>query len=296
MILLRQLTLWLALAGLAFAAVAVIRANTTVPPPAPPVAPPARPFARAVGAAGLVEARHENTAVGTPAPGLVTEVAAAPWDPVREGQVLLRLDDSELRARLITQRATIALREAEVARARSQALRARTLSTSGAGHAAEAEDAALALGVAEAALRSAHAEIEQTETLLARLVIRAPRDGTVLQVNVRKGEYLVPGATPPPFVVGSASELQVRAEVDEQLAPRVREGARAVGFLKGDASRPIALSFLRIEPFVVPKRSLTGASTERVDTRVLQVVFGFSQPADRRIYVGQQLDLFIEEP
>jgi len=52
---------------------------------------------------------------------------------------------------------------------------------------------------------------------------------------------------------------------------------------------------VRIEPFVVPKRSLTGAPTERVDTRVLQVIFKFAHDPARPVYVGQQMDLYIRE-
>ena len=47
-----------------------------------------------------------------------------------------------------------------------------------------------------------------------------------------------------------------------------------------------------MEPYVIPKRNLTGDSTERVDTRVLQVIFGLD--AGARVYAGQQLDVFID--
>ncbi|MFN9739877.1 MAG: hypothetical protein ACK59R_15320, partial [Pseudomonadota bacterium] len=51
--------------------------------------------------------------------------------------------------------------------------------------------------------------------------------------------------------------------------------------------------FVRFEPLVIPKRSLTGNSAERVDTRVLQVVFAF--PREKLpVYVGQQMDVMIE--
>ncbi len=52
---------------------------------------------------------------------------------------------------------------------------------------------------------------------------------------------------------------------------------------------------MRIEPYVVPKKSLTGDSTERVDTRVLQVIFSFTR-GDLPIFVGQQMDVFIDAP
>ena len=296
MILFRRFTFWLALAGLALAGVVVWRANLTVPVPPPPIAPPERPFKHAVGAAGLVEARHENIALGAPAAGLVTAVEVRPWAQVEAGQILLRLDDSELRARLITQAATIGLRTAELARVETRLARVRALRATEVVPASDLDDVLSDQAVAAAALAAARAEVAQTEALLARLLVRAPVAATVLQVNVRPGEYLAPGAATPALLLGRLDELQVRAEVDEQLAPRVRSGARAAGYLKGDGGQRIELTFDRIEPYVVPKRSLTGASTERVDTRVLQVIFRFAKPADRTIYVGQQLDLFIEEP
>jgi hypothetical protein len=46
----------------------------------------------------------------------------------------------------------------------------------------------------------------------------------------------------------------------------------------------------------VPKVSLTGSSTERVDTRVLQVIYSLTRPSDPPLYVGQQVDVFIEAP
>jgi len=86
----------------------------------------------------------------------------------------------------------------------------------------------------------------------------------------------------------------VRADVDEQNAARLQPGQTATAYLKGDTTEPIELSFVRIEPCVVPKVSLTGASTERVDTRVLQVIYSFKRPQDRPVYVGQQVDLFVK--
>ena len=49
---------------------------------------------------------------------------------------------------------------------------------------------------------------------------------------------------------------------------------------------------MRAEPLIVPKRSLTNASTERVDIRVLQIIYAL--PADNGgFFVGQQVDGFI---
>ncbi len=52
---------------------------------------------------------------------------------------------------------------------------------------------------------------------------------------------------------------------------------------------------MKLEPFVIPKRSLTGDATERVDTRVLQAIYEIAESADSAtVFVGQQMDVFID--
>jgi RND family efflux transporter MFP subunit len=291
----RRFTFWLAVLGLT-GLVLLVRASTTTPPmPEPPVAPPVKPFASGLGASGLVEALRENTSVGVALPGLVAEVAVEVWQRVEKGDVLLRLDDREVRAQLTGLRAELAVREAELQRSTNQQQRIARLDRSRVASREEVEKAEDDLRVARANTERARAAIAQVELLLERFTIRAPIAGTVLQVNARVGEYATPTASTPPLILGSIDELQVRADVDEQLAPRVQPGARAVAYRKGDTREPIPLEFVRIEPFIIPKKNLTGSSAERVDTRVLQVIYRFQNTADRRAYVGQQVDVFIEE-
>ncbi|HEX2101103.1 MAG TPA: efflux RND transporter periplasmic adaptor subunit, partial [Candidatus Synoicihabitans sp.] len=251
--------------------------------------------ARGIGAAGIVEARQETTAIGVPMSGLIVQVQVAPWDRVAVGDILLQLDDRELRAALLTQRAEVRVAETTLQRIRDQLIRLEAVIDPRAISREEVLTRRNDVEVAAAQLEAARARVSQTEVLLERLTVRAPIAGTVLQVNVRKGEFVAAGSAVAPILLGDVSEVQVRADVDEQIAPRVRPRKNAVGFIKGDTTRPIPMTFVRIEPYVVPKRSLTGAPTERVDTRVLQVIFKFANPLDQPVYVGQQMDLFIEE-
>jgi multidrug resistance efflux pump len=144
------------------------------------------------------------------------------------------------------------------------------------------------LQVAEAAKRS-------VELLISRYTVTAPRDGTVLQLNVRAGEWAGTDPKNPALLFGRIDRLQARVDVDEQNAMRIRSGQKAVAHIKGNRDQPIELKLEYIEPYVVPKTSLTGSSTERVDTRVLQVIFSFAPPDSFRVYVGQQIEVFIEE-
>jgi HlyD family secretion protein len=142
------------------------------------------------------------------------------------------------------------------------------------------------------AVQQAQAQVDQVQTDIDRLTVRALVDGEVLQVNVRLGEYV--GITPGQayIVLGNVDKLHVRVSIDEHDIPRYRVGAKAMAQLKGTPDIQYPLTFVRVEPFVVPKKSLTGENTERVDTRVLQVIYSVDSQRER-LYVGQQVDVFI---
>ena len=125
--------------------------------------------------------------------------------------------------------------------------------------------------------------------------MRAPVDGEVLQVNVRPGEYV---GTPPAqalIVLGDIStgctSAWTSTSTTSRASSRTRRRRRS---LRGSPARQYPLEFVRVEPYVIPKKSLTGDNTERVDTRVLQVIYALDRRRDRPVYVGQQLDVFID--
>jgi multidrug resistance efflux pump len=151
---------------------------------------------------------------------------------------------------------------------------------------------------ARADLQLAESQVEDDLVQISRLTVTAPLEGQVLQVKVHVGEYAPSGELETPLMlIGDVSKLVVRTDVDENDAWRVpRDSAantRAVAYLRGNREIGCDLKFYRVEPYVVPKKSLTGDSTERVDTRVLQVLYTFD-PGKKPIYVGQQMDVFIE--
>ena len=165
---------------------------------------------------------------------------------------------------------------------------------------AQADDQLLRAGawrqdreVARARVELARAELEQVNTELERSLVRAPVDGVLLRVNVRPGEYV--GTSPGQALVllGDSRQLHVRAEIDENDLPRFQPGAPAQAFIRGGDRQPLRLRFVRVEPFVQPKRWLTSDNTERVDTRVLQVIYAVENPPPH-LFVGQTLDVFLE--
>lgn len=286
----------------------VIKAQENPIPP-PPVAPPEKPFAKGVAATGILEAADENVSIGTPVPGLVTKVMVKVWDKVKAGQELMQIDDRELQAQLIGQEATIAVNQANLDIALAQLAKVQDMLDrlkSVTDQRAISQDdlrnrtndvivSKAQAAQSKAQLDAAHSAVKQTKLLMERLTVRAPRDGSILQVNIRAGEYASSQNRQAAIMLGDVDVLQVRADVDEQNAMSVRADQPAKAFLKGDSKTAYDLDFVRIDPFVIPKQSLTGASTERVDTRVLQVIYRLKVPEKKTLYVGQQVDVFIGE-
>ena len=303
----KRVSIWVAVAGVLFTVVTVWGGRQKQTPPPPLVAPPFNPYEGTVAAAGIIEAVNENVRIAPPVAGLVTHVHVAVGDHVRVGAPLFQLDDRELRAQLETREAAIPPERAKISeqhhRVKDLEEQHRRLQAVHDRRAVSEDDlkrawyalemARSALVRAEADLQHAIAQRDETKILLERLTVRAPRAGTILQVNVRAGEYAKLDAADPLMLLGATQELQIRADVDEVNAPLVKAGSPAVAYLKGNTAKAITLKFARIEPFILPKKSLTGDNSERVDTRVLQVIYRFDPPAFP-VYVGQQVDVFIQ--
>lgn len=141
--------------------------------------------------------------------------------------------------------------------------------------------------------------------LLSKYTLRAPRDGVVLAINPTVGSYVsAQGAydtytqgMDPVLVIGSPhAHLNVRCYVDEILVPRLPEPARmkAQMSVRGSSVK-IPLEYVRMQPFISPKIELSDQRLERVDVRVLPVIFRIANSQNVRLYPGELVDVFIGE-
>lgn len=156
------------------------------------------------------------------------------------------------------------------------------------------------LNVARAAVRAAEADLRAWRLRLERLTVRAPVAGTILKRDVEPGEHAATGGgAPAPIALGDLTRLHVRAQVNEEDAPLLRENARGAARVRSPSRIELPLVMLRIEPLARPKRQLTGDFSELVDTRVVEVVFEVDtaqMPSGSRLFPGQIVDVFIETP
>ena len=280
--------------GLAIALWMVIDAQKApTAPPSPTM--PRPPFPEYVAGTGITETGRGNVAIGTPVDGVVREVDVRVGDAVSTGDPLFRLDDRDLQARRQVALADEAQAEAALARPRQRL--DYLLSLQRLDRAAISEETVSSakddVRSARTAIQAARAHAHQVDVDLDRLVVRAPEDGRVLQVNVRNGEFVSgSAATKPPVLLGDDKRMYVRVDIDENDAWRVRAGAEGRAYVRGDPRLAIPLRFEYVEQYVVPKTSLTGQATERTDVRVLQVVYSFERDG-LPVYLGQQMDVFL---
>jgi HlyD family secretion protein len=300
----------IAVGSLAWAVSSVVSSQPKREVTEPPVMPPRTSFERTIAAIGLVEPSSEAIAMGSHRHGVVEKVLVKLGEEVKAGQALIKLDTRDLEAELEVGRAMVVEAEAKLAVAKAEETQARRnwefaekLKDSRAISEEERtqRETSLAMvkaqvGSAEAACLSAKARLRMTDTEIERSVVKAPIDGTVLQVKVRAGEFVSAAAagSAPWMTLGETKELHVRADVDEHEAWRVNAGAKARAHVRGNPELKVELEFVRFEPLVVPKKSLTGDATERVDTRVLQVIYRVVGAMPERLFIGQQMDVFVE--
>ncbi len=300
----------LALAAIGYATMSMLRNQPVQLKSDPPSPPPSSSFSKTIAAVGIVEPNSEAIAIGTALPGVVEKVFVQVGESVKQNDPLFQLDLRHLQAEQGVRQATL-----ESARARMETVQTqfndvsdqleRAQKLGGTANVISADElmrrrfarevAGARLAEAKAEVASAEAGVRATETEIERSTVRAPMDSEVIQLKVRVGEFAPAGQTTQPMLVlGKLHPMHVRVDVDEHEGWRVRPEAAATAHVRGNADLQTPLKFVRIEPMVVPKRSLSGDSTERVDTRVLQIVYEVADPA-LQLFVGQQMDIFIDD-
>ena len=271
----------------------------------PPATAPAA--VELIAGAGLVEPSSELLAIAAASPGVIDAVHVQVGQSVRRGEVLFTLDARAARAELVQREAALLVARQQVAEAQvllqerraSLALYegigdARAMTTEELQRRRFAVDTAVArVASAEAGVGQAQAAVRVAATALAQLSVRAPVDATVLRLTARPGQFAPAAQLQEPLVtLGRLDPLHVRIDVDEADLSRLTPGAAATVSPRGDSQNQVQARFVRIDPLVIPKRSLTNAVSERVDTRVLQVIYALPAGASG-FYPGQQVDAFV---
>jgi HlyD family secretion protein len=277
--------------------------------PQPPVFTPAsNPYAKGIYAEGIIESYQpngENINIYPEVPGTVVHILIAEGATVKKGNPLVLIDDAVQRATVEQQKAQVELAGANLKSSQDQLdkqkisyeLEPRSVSKN------DLDNAQNAVRVAKANVEVAQKQYELGQTLLSKYTIRAPIDGVIMSINASTGSYIsAQGAYntytqgfSPVLVMGSSQNyIGVRCYIDEILISRLplMSNLHAEMSIRGTNIK-IPLEFVRVQPYVSPKIQLSNQRTERVDVRVLPVIFRCKKPKEKDVYPGQLVNVYI---
>jgi HlyD family secretion protein len=264
-----------------------------------------------VAGSGVIEPSSEIIGIGSHLSGVVESVSVTPGQRVQAGQILFLLDTRAVVAELNESQAQLRRANAVTDNARAALTTAlaqlklyRSVEDDRAISAQEriaregvVDEARTRVALAQAEAESAKAQLQRVEVRQKLHSVTAPIAATVLSVDVRPGEFVQAGGQQGSnatryMELGQTEPLHVRIDIDEDEAIRLQPGATAVITPRGDANRKINAAFVRTEPLMKPKRSLTNSASERVDVRVMQLIYKLP-PEASDLVIGQQTDAFI---
>ena len=198
-----------------------------------------------LNASGYVTARRRAT-VSSKVTGKVLEVFVEEGKAVRKGQVLARLDDSQIRAALDITRAQLAasergaaedearLREAQLTLERRTQLMKEQVVGRAEVDAADATVKSLEarIALAKQQVQVARSQVNARETDMNDMVVRAPFDGVAISKDAQPGEMISPVSAGGGFTrtgictIVDMSSLEIEVDVSESYINRVRGGQR----------------------------------------------------------------------
>jgi HlyD family secretion protein len=301
----------LAIIGLLIGIVSAYIFSIEKKPQPPAFKPASNPYAKGIYANGIVESYQRNGAninIYPEVPGTIRQILVTEAEIIKKGTPLILIDDSVQRATVEQQRSQVDLASANLKSSQDQLdklrksheLEPRSVSIN------DLDNAENAVNVSKANIEVARKQHELGQTLLSKYTVKAPVDGSILSINAAVGSYVsaqgsydtyTQGFTPI-LVMGSSqtSYIGVRCYIDEILISRLPQASQmhAQMLIRG-TNISIPLEYVRVQPYVSPKIELSSQRTERVDVRVLPVIFRFERPKNINIYPGQLVDVYIGE-
>ena len=251
------------------------------------------PFSSFIAGTGIVEASSRNIAPGSSVSGVVKKLYVQSGDAIKKGTLLLELDDTPLRTEIAVAEAEIKAAEAKRTNAKHQFNLIQKLQKLSPPVVSRQKYLAAKdrLREAEAALAVAKAKRTSLQKQLALYKIYSPIDGIVLRAEIAPGDFYAKDSSA--LMIGSSAQ-NVRVSINEYDIAHFQPGTKAVAYIRGTTKSPIPLTYAYTIPYVVPKTALTGRSTERTDTRVLQVIYHVDKAPALPLFAGEQLDVYIE--
>ena len=247
------------------------------------------PDERGVVAEGrLVSYPDAQVTVGSDAAGTIDRLTVHEKDIVHRGDVIAVIRADDTRAAIVEARAQVAEADADIRLYETESVRARNLWDQAVGSKQAWEKAERDLDAARARRASAVADVHRLDAVIAKTIVKAPIDGTVIARGVESGERIENGS--PIVTLANLSRTRIEAEVDEFDASRVRLGAPVT--IMAEGFEPTWRGTIEeIPDSVVSRRLKPQDPSKPIDTRVLLVKVALNEPAPLKL--GQRVEVRI---
>lgn len=146
---------------------------------------------------------------------------------------------------------------------------------------------------AEGQFTAARADLAGARAGLEKLTIRAPVDGTILQINARRGELASPQATTTLVTMGDMSALRVRAELDQRDIDKIKPGQPALVRADAFRGRDVAGKVSSVAPLVQPGRTATLNQRSLTDVDIVEVMIDLAEPGP--LIAGMKVDVYFQK-
>ena len=249
------------------------------------------PYKNFISATGVVEAQSKNISIGSQVNGVVKKVFIQSGDSIKKGELLFEIDDAQKRVQIPVLKAEIKNSQARLKSAKHQLELLRNMKKLSSNMVTNEKYTKVVddYNEAKTSYELSKAKLKALKNELAFYKVYSPIDGKILLSNITIGSAFDAKA----LIIGS-DKLNVKVNINEFDSIKLDKTAKAMASVRGDSKKKIELKYSYTIPFIVPKRDLTGLSTEQTDTRVLQVVYEIKNKTDFPLYVGEMLDVFIE--
>lgn len=260
-----------------------------------------------ISGVGLVEANTTNINISSNSSGVIQKIYVKEGDFVERNTKLLKLNDDNAKASLALAESELLIYQQQLELAilnltdeQEQLSRIKKLKT-GLSLSKEklirkqfaVDKAKVNISIIESEIKTAESKINQAQVNLDLLTILAPIDGDIFKIKFHPGEYLnINTSMAVAMIMGHKKPLHLRVQIDENDLWRFNSQNRATASIRGSQNKNFELNFVKIEPYVQPKSQLNGDPLERVDTRVIEVIYQINDQDS--LYIGQLLDVFIE--
>lgn len=282
------------LIGLCIGMAAIFYSNRAKPSDTVTIPSIKLPFNTFIAGTGIVESGNKNITVGSPLSGVVKNVYVQSGDKVQQGELLFEIDDTLLHSDILMAQAEVKTANAKFMSAKRYFELIKSFKKALPQMVTKPQYLKAQNGFYEAKeyLSAAKTKVNALKGQAKRYKVYSPIDGVVLRSEISRGDFFDTHSRA--LIIGS-NRFNVRASINEYDISKFKPGTKAVAYLRGSNKEKMDLTYAYTIPYVIPKTNLTGCSTERTDTRVLQVIYSVKKETKNfPLYVGEQLDVFIQ--